>query len=294
MVALTIFLSYTQAFPFFLPDGLYRLLPGDILVDFFWIYLLSVATGIFIYFSTPSLTRLFWKGHKFLTGQGYNYYVQISKPTEETKTSHMRRLLIPSLVALGLSTTFSNTSSFVDQIFVTESCEGLSPLASAVTITMPLFFILMLLACFITVLFAPVWLLENSGLICERKASTGHMTADIEGVGNWYMTRLKGFAGLSTILSYFLIALNMIDWYEFVLASPPETETSLVFYFLPVIVAFAAPFLAIAPISVSYIFYQLSLNKNVNEMKSKCKSESITSIQIDLEELTHRSEVSEQ
>ena len=119
-MALTVVFSYAEVFPFTSSLGLYRFLPGNVLVDFAWLYVISVAIGIVVYLTSRHLSLLQWKMHRLITGRNCNYHIQAL----DTKVGHagfIRRLIIPAFVSLGLASTLASNSSIADLLFVTES-----------------------------------------------------------------------------------------------------------------------------------------------------------------------------
>ncbi len=277
-IVFAVYFSYIGAFPFSHPLGLYRFLPGDILIDFIWIYVISAIVGALIYYAGPNLSLLLWKGHRVFTGGGYDYHLQTLSP-RESHVGYRGRLFVPAFVCLGLSSALSSISSVRNLLFVTENFEDFPSLNQAIMTSMPIFFILLLLASFITIFFAPVWLLEDTGIICERDTTGGRFTADVEGVGNWYLALLKGFAGISTLVAYLFISLETLEWYQLL---PGNIDYPLLFYLLPVIVIFMAPLIAVAPISLVYVLYELSLRKNVRELERRMKSKGLKRVVAEL------------
>ncbi|MFW9944919.1 MAG: hypothetical protein ACFFB7_07970 [Candidatus Sifarchaeia archaeon] len=276
--ALAVVLSYMRIFPFYDPPGLYRLLPGDILIDLIWVYVLTFVCGAFAYFAAPFLSALFWKGHRLLTAGHYKYHVQVFG-AEATRRSRTRRLILPAFVALGLATAIANIRQVANLIFVNESFTHLDESARALEVGLPIFFILILIASFVTLLFVPLWLLEDTGVICEREATGRRVTADIEGVGNWYLALLKGFAGITTVIAYLLISVETIEWYYTI--SVPETFPWIILM-VPVVAIIGAPFLAMAPISVVHVCYELALRRNKERLEQKLDRAGLSRVVIDL------------
>ncbi|MFQ5831630.1 MAG: hypothetical protein ACE5H4_02915 [Candidatus Thorarchaeota archaeon] len=278
LAAGAVVLSYLRIFPFYDPPGLYRPLPGDILFDFVWVYIFSFVAGLVTYVAAPSLSILFWKAHRFLTAGHYKYYVQALDP-KATKRSQGRRLIVPAFVALGLATAVSNIRSVARYIFVYESFGNLDESAGVIEVGLPIFFILILIASGVTLLFVPLWLLEDSGAICKKEISGRRITADIEGVGNWYLAPLKGFAGITTILAYLLVAIGTIEWYQTI--TLPESFPVIILL-VPVISIVGAPFLAIAPISVVHACYERSLRRNMKALETKFAGVGLTKVVVEL------------
>jgi len=100
--AVTIVLSHSGIFIFDHPLGIYRILPGDILFDFFWIYAITIVIAGFVYLILPALSSLALKAHRFASGGTYNYHMQSLNPRTKQR-SLKERLLMPSLVCLGFS-----------------------------------------------------------------------------------------------------------------------------------------------------------------------------------------------
>lgn len=283
IISVTVVFTYMGAFPFG-SDGIYRILPGDILLDFIWLYTFAVIVGTVVYFASPRMSIFFWKLHKLITGKNYNYYIQ--KIDDRTSPSNpLRRMFLPALVALGISYSISNVPRAVNMIIVTESFGTLAPEAQTIVVSIALLFILLLSASFIALLFTPMWLMQDKGLVCERKA-TSRTTADIDGVGNWYLKMMKGFAGISTVVAYAFTIIQTIEWYQFVLLSPPEGGFSLVIFLIPVIAVVVSPLLALGPISLVYVLYEKSLKRNLTIMGARIDQDGLSTVVVDLRETT--------
>ncbi|MFX1368868.1 MAG: hypothetical protein ACFFAY_09740 [Promethearchaeota archaeon] len=257
--------SYASVFPFSSPLGIYRLLPGDILFDFIWLYIFSLLVGLIAYFTTPHLALLLWKFHRLLTKGSCKYRIETYEP-EAGYEGSIRWLIVPAFASLGLTSAIVSNSSLRDLLFVTESFDDLAPSAMAIAEIMPLFFMLLLAASFVGLLFAPAWLMEDAGVIYERDTSGKRLTPDVQGVGRYYLAMLKGFAGLSTIVTYILVSMQTLWWFQ---TLPGTIEVPLLFFVLPVVVVFIAPLLAMAPISIPFVLYRLALVKNVGVLKEK-------------------------
>ena len=55
-IIITVAFTYLGAFPFDKDLGIYRILPGDILFDFIWLYMISIILGLVLYFISPMLS----------------------------------------------------------------------------------------------------------------------------------------------------------------------------------------------------------------------------------------------
>ena len=52
-IIITVVFTYQGAFPFDSELGIYKILPGDILFDFIWLYVISIVLGLVLYFIGP-------------------------------------------------------------------------------------------------------------------------------------------------------------------------------------------------------------------------------------------------
>ena len=279
-IGLTVIFTNLGIFPFDTNLGVYRLLPGGILLDFIWLYVLSFVSGAIVYFATPNFSSFLWKLHRLLTRGNYNYYVQDFKDQGDD-SPRSRRMILPAFVALGISYSLSNIRSLANLIFVSESFGSLAPEAQTIVISLSLLFILLLMSCFITVLFAPMWLMQDNGLVSELKAKP-RVTADIGGVGNYYLKMMKGFAGVSTLVAYLFTIYQTVEWYQFVLSSPPPGGFTMLIFLIPVMAVVTSPILALGPISVVYVLYERSLVKNMASFKDRIGRAGLETITIDL------------
>ncbi len=275
--ASAVILSNEGTFPFQGPLGLYRILPGDILIDFIWIWVIAGVMGVLLILLTPSLAGLYLWLHRVITAGAYEYHQE--DVSSEERTSTFRQMLLPGFVSLGLSFTLVNISDFAASIFVIESFDSLPEgVREPLQASMPLFFVLLLIAAVITFLFAPAWLLEDRGIICSRKGDG--RTAYIEGVGNWYLALLKGFAGISTILAYFFISTDMINWYQ--LLPTYGVEVPIWLFLIPVLVVIVSPIIALAPISVSFSLYQLGYVRNAKKLQRMIEKQEMNHVEVTL------------
>jgi hypothetical protein len=264
-IAIAVLFTYLGAFPFDIDLGIYRILPGDILFDFIWLYIISGVIGAVLYLVSPKISRFLWRVHMSFRGKNAQYQLQeISIGT--SASTQIRRMLIPAFASLGISYSISNMQSIADAIVVTEVFADLAVEAQTIITILSLFFILLLVACFIMLIFSPIWLLQDIGLVCESEKKPGAI-AEVEGVGNWYLKMMKGFAGISTIVAYIFTVVQTVEWYQFVLQSPPEGGFPILIFMFPVIAIAVAPLLALGPISIVYVLYEISLTRNIPKLR---------------------------
>jgi hypothetical protein len=267
IIIITVVFTYLGAFPFDSDLGIYRVLPGDILIDFIWLYVFSIILGLALYFISPMLSSFMLRIHRTFIGRNSRYYSQDIVPNVAIG-AQIRRLLLPAFTTLGISYSIVNMDSIVNVILVTESFTGtdINVQAQSISIGLSLLFMLLLMVNFIMILFVPIWTLQDAGLVRESEQKTG-VISETEGVGNWYLKLVKGFAGISTLVAYIFTILQTIDWYQYLIEHPPEEGFSFLVFLVPVAAILAAPLLALGPISVVYLFYKKSIERNLSRFR---------------------------
>jgi hypothetical protein len=222
-----------------------------------------------LYFIAPMLANLFVRMHRTFIGRGSRYYSQDVVP-DLSMGGQIKKLLLPAFTALGISYSLTNIDSIVNTLLVVESFTGTDINVQAQTIAagLSLLFILLLMGGFLMILFVPIWTLQDAGLVRESEQKPG-MISEKEGVGNWYKKLIKGFAGISTLVAYIFTILQTIDWYQYLVNHPPEEGFSLLIFLVPVAAVIAAPILALGPISIIYVFYVKSFEKNQPKYKQQ-------------------------
>ncbi len=282
LAGVIVVLTFAGVFPFQDTGGIYRILPGNILFDFILIWAISLVVGFGIYYVTPKVALIVIAFHRKLSGGVYDYYFQ-QRDAEREHSRHIGKLVIPALTTLGLAFTLTNMVGLMDVLFIVENFDSLPPEISVpLSTSMPMFFSVLLFATVISIIFAASWLLEDLGIICVRRNAGTGMTVDIEGVGNWYVALLKGFAGISAMLAYFFIIAQMITWFQ----TPPTTiDVPAWYYLLLVLMVILSPLMAFAPVSISYYLYNLTEDKNRDELLEMLKEKGFKHVRIDIVEV---------
>lgn len=262
-IAITVYFTYRGVFPFDDELGIYRILPGDTLIDFIWLYILSGFTGLVLFFITPNISGVLLRVYRSIRGKNARYYIQ-TIDHQVNGIGQFKRTLIPAFAALGIAYSISNIQTIANVIFVSEGFIALEETQTIIS-SLSLLFILLLVSCFIMIVFTPIWLLQDSGLVCELEKKPGAIS-EIEGVGNWYLKMMKGFAGISTIVAYIFTVIQTIGWYQSVLHSPPEGGFSILILLVPVAAVAAAPLLALGPILLIFVAYEISLRRSLPKL----------------------------
>jgi hypothetical protein len=164
-------------------------LEACIMIFIFWP--LSAILGIFIgkYIVLP----LYLFFHKKFVGLNMEYGIQDKKRPEKLKRTFAA--LIPALLAINLA-------------LILAQIEGIALLVAKPAGTMLQFnaFIILLMFTIIIAmaLYSPVWFFLDSGLVYSNKEKVEDRADPIEvkSVGGWYRTILKGYAGISVIITF--------------------------------------------------------------------------------------------
>ncbi len=66
-----------------------------------------------------------------------------------------------------------------------------------------------------TLLFSPIWILKDSGIIFTNKivVENSNEKLIIKSIGDWFQTILKGYSGIGVIITYFFVITNFITHY---------------------------------------------------------------------------------
>jgi len=74
-------------------------------------------------------------------------------------------------------------------------------------------------------------MIESSGLMCSRKVELYNrpVSPDIESVGEFFLKLLKGYVGISTILSYAMILIDVLN-------NPTGSNTWMFVFVDPIII----------------------------------------------------------
>jgi len=204
-------------FPYGTPVALTRFIPvDDVLVELILVFVLilplSGIIGTFLggYILSPIIMVL----HKSFYSSSKFYGIQ-SEPNNK-KVKLLSSGFYPVLMAINLSFIFL-TPEIISAILDTNVISDLT-----IVLKIPVFFFflgqtILLLFTFgvSTLLFSPVWLLKDSGIIfaTKEKVENSDEKLLIKSIGEWFQTLLKGYAGIGVILTYIFVIFDFITLY---------------------------------------------------------------------------------
>jgi hypothetical protein len=167
------------------------------------ISLASIIGGVLIGYL---LGPLFMLAHKKIIGRKMIYGIQ-NKPKPEIFKDIFLKGFFPSLMAMNFALLFAFDPA-IQRIAINNSEDAIAPMLT--------FNVLLALMIGISMgLFSPVWFLLDAGIVYSNKEKvkdTSYPT-EVRSVGGWFMPLLKGYAGISVILSFytfFLLIYNII------------------------------------------------------------------------------------
>ena len=195
----------------FIPLILFAFLPGEtrgytkLLSDslgfqmsyIFWMS--TIASIIGSVFVGYALGPLFLAAHKYTVGIRMTYGIQ--KRVEPTKLKIGYKALFPALLALNLAFLFA-PQDWVRDFVINEHWAQNNDIA-AMDFLVVMITILPLMVGISFGIFSPVWFLLDAGIVFTNKEKVSELRDPIEirSVGGWYHYILKGYAGISIIIS---------------------------------------------------------------------------------------------
>lgn len=190
----------------FLPimDGIERdiipIYPGNGLTDIILTLIIPYSILIATLFLGPFFVILFFRLHKLVKLNKYDYYI-VTNEKNLPSSRIILRSVFPGLLAVNVGIYFGLSSSLMS--LVTHDPNNLFGAIeyASVIFGMPIAILLIL----------PLWMLESSGLICKKRIEEYNrpVSPDIEGVGLFYKQMIKGYVGISTIISYTTIIITI-------------------------------------------------------------------------------------
>ena len=179
------------------------LLPGTTTSDLSLQFLVLVPLGAIIgsllgYLFAP----LFLLVHKKTVGRSLRYGIQ-ERPSP-TKFNKFFRGFFPSLMAINFGLILSSNSFLRTLIFSQNQLE--SNTESSLIILFVLFLLGWTLGAAFA-LFSSVWFLKEAGIVYDnkKKVNDSDYPIEVHSVGGWYSYFLKGYAGISVILTLYQI-----------------------------------------------------------------------------------------
>ena len=198
------------------------------------LYLIPIVVVLIIYAIGPYLLIIYLQLHKLTTKISTKTQYGIVEPGKNVGAFKLfRRALIVSLFA------FSITAILI-QAGYGDSFRGNyiedSVLSNAEALFLGTFFI----SGIVLIIFIPIWLLEDTGIVGYKHDKQKRHPPKIEGISSLYSSILEGYAGISTV---FILISYIIKSLEVIQPGSPAILTPIILIFLPFIITglFAIP-----------------------------------------------------
>lgn len=143
--------------------------------------------------------------HKKIIGRKMVYGVQ--EKSEPKKFNEYLKAFFPSLMAINFALLLS-IEDFVMNILIVNREVNIPQLLAFVGL-------LPLMVGISFALFSPIWFLLDAGIVYTNKEKVKNKRHPIEirSVGGWYMYLLKGYAGISVFVSYYIFIITVFEAY---------------------------------------------------------------------------------
>lgn len=185
--------------------GFTSILPIDslglqFLYFFTWMWLGAIIGIFFGYILAP----LFLYIHKQIIGRSMTYGIQEIQDPNPNKFKGILKGFFPALMAINFALIFFE-DPFIHSLIIGD----MNP-SDAVTIILGMVILLSVTSGIAIALFSPVWFLQDSGIIYsnKEKLEKKRLPLEVRSVGGWYLYLLKGYAGISVLLSFYIIFSN--------------------------------------------------------------------------------------
>lgn len=165
-----------------------------------WIVAIIIGAIIGGYLLGP----LFLIAQKKTIGRGMIYGIQDKKKSEVFK-GVFYKALFPALLAVNLTLMISSSpavqalsiSSIGSEILINQmlTISALLPLLSGIALG----------------IFSPIWFLEDAGIVYTNKEKVKDKSTptELRSVGGWYMYLIKGYAGISVFINFYLFFVDL-------------------------------------------------------------------------------------
>ncbi|UCC18460.1 MAG: hypothetical protein JSV62_10120 [Promethearchaeota archaeon] len=238
------------------------ILPGPLWTDTILLYLFPIASFAVFYFISPYTTIFFIKLHQLIYRSKKRFNYGIVKLGSQMKPFMIfRRSLIVSLFSFSISALIVQAGGW--SLF--RAGGVLNPILNeAEGIFLGTFFIIP----FVLLLFFPIWLLEDSGVVIFRNYPEKRRPPIIEGTHAPYINVLQGYAGISTIII-------LITYVTATLA-----ESGLGPAVLTPIILIVLPFFITGLFSFAVYFYEKNIPKLLNKIQPRLDKLNLSDIEI--------------
>ncbi len=207
------------------------ILPGGVISDVIISILIPYVFLIIMLILGPIIAPVFVRLHKLIKLNKYEYFINKSNK-KRSGFRILTRAIFPGMLAVNIAIYIALYSDLNALIYYEGADSSKIPIVieyASIIFGIPI----------ASLIIIPLWMIESSGLISSKKVELYNrpISPDIESVGQFYIKLLKGFIGISFVVSYSLIL------YEyFIHTSGIEASILLIIFIDPVlIILFSLP-----------------------------------------------------
>ena len=203
----------------------------DVVYMFAMITICAIIGGVFVGYA---LAPLYLIAHKKIVGRKMIYGIQDKEKPEKFKKYFLKGLF-PALMAINFALMFAFTET-VQRIAVLD--EG-----GETTAMVTLLALLALMTGISMGIFSSAWFLLDAGIVYTNKEKVKDLAhpTEVRSVGGWYNYLLKGYAGISVILSFYAFFWYMYEVMEISKGIQGMSIMFIVFYpTLPLVITILA------------------------------------------------------
>jgi hypothetical protein len=243
---------------FFVP-----ILPGRIYTDILLLYLLPILMLLIFFLFAPYLIQLLFKINKIsFTFRKKPEYGFLELDREIKASRIFYRALILSLFTFSTTILVLQLLNRAPRAFRIVLPINFDPDLIPLYIAESTFFGTFFLISFCSLIFLPIWLLEDCGLMLYRAFPEQRRTPVIEGVYNSYFKVLETYTGISTVYAYIR---QIYITFQVVGELPDPFDPSIL---TPIILLFL-PFIVTGLVAIPIFIYEKTLSKSLKRVRSR-------------------------
>jgi hypothetical protein len=191
-------------------ENITYLIPFNFVIDAaYGVFFSPLIMFILIQCFSVELSLLFFKLHRIMNFNRYNYYVLNETYVKLSYWSMAKRVLLFGFLTFSIAIFLSQIIP-VD-IIIAPSPSQYEPPSLFLKAQTTSFFILPFLILFIE----PIWLLRDSSIICslkpERRRKEKRSLPKIEGIYYYFQSSLSGYVGLGALIAIILLMFDAIQ-----------------------------------------------------------------------------------
>jgi len=223
-IILTIVAIILSIIPLFygLEGDIVPIIPGGALSDSMMSIIIPFIFMILMLFVGPIIALFFFKLHELMKLKKYDYFfINIDKKLSGKRI--LLRSVFPGLLAINIGLYISLSSNFSSLFFIAPQESATVIEYASVILGIPISSMIIL----------PLWILGSSGLMCSKRIESYNrpVSPDIESVGQFFTKMIKGYLGVSTVISYILVLYQL-------LLSGISANTILLVFIDPIVIIF--------------------------------------------------------